>query len=254
MLAHEVAHVAEPRRARADDRGRRWRRRSSSSRASAAGSRARCSTCSGPVAASFVHLLLSPRREFEADRLAAELCESPHGLADALLRLDQASELVVVRGVARRPSRCTRSTRSPRKGSRSCSSRTRRSASACAGCASSTRTGARSCARPSRILARGLVYPGLPGEQPAWPMMALPSTVGQGAFKQQGEPRCSTRPDTRRPSPGSRERRRPSFSGSSRRERRWPSSSGPIPPWPAQTPVSASAGTSHTIAVLRPRG
>jgi heat shock protein HtpX len=48
----------------------------------------------GPVAASFTHLLLSPRREFEADRLAAELCESPHGLADALLGLDQASELV----------------------------------------------------------------------------------------------------------------------------------------------------------------
>lgn len=48
----------------------------------------------GPVAASFVHLLLSPKREFEADRLAARLCESPHGLADALLRLDQASELV----------------------------------------------------------------------------------------------------------------------------------------------------------------
>ena len=48
----------------------------------------------GPVAASFVHMLLSPRREFEADRLAADLCESPHGLADALLRLEQASELV----------------------------------------------------------------------------------------------------------------------------------------------------------------
>jgi heat shock protein HtpX len=48
----------------------------------------------GPVAASFVHLLLSPRREFEADRLAASLCESPHGLADALLRLEQASGLV----------------------------------------------------------------------------------------------------------------------------------------------------------------
>jgi heat shock protein HtpX len=48
----------------------------------------------GPVAASFVHLLLSPRREFEADRLAAELCESPHGLGDALIRLEQASELV----------------------------------------------------------------------------------------------------------------------------------------------------------------
>jgi heat shock protein HtpX len=51
----------------------------------------------GPVAASFVHLLLSPRREFEADRLAAELCESPHGLADALVRLEQASELVEFR-------------------------------------------------------------------------------------------------------------------------------------------------------------
>ncbi len=51
----------------------------------------------GPVAASFVHLLLSPRREFEADRLAAELCDSPHGLADALARLEQASELVEFR-------------------------------------------------------------------------------------------------------------------------------------------------------------
>jgi heat shock protein HtpX len=51
----------------------------------------------GPLAASFTHLLLSPRREFEADRLAAGLCESPHGLADALLRLDQASELVEFR-------------------------------------------------------------------------------------------------------------------------------------------------------------
>jgi len=48
----------------------------------------------GPVAAAFVHVLLSAKREFEADRLAAELCESPHGLADALVRLDQASELV----------------------------------------------------------------------------------------------------------------------------------------------------------------
>lgn len=47
----------------------------------------------GPVAAAFVHLLLSPKREFEADRLAARLCDSPHGLADALLRLDRAMEL-----------------------------------------------------------------------------------------------------------------------------------------------------------------
>jgi heat shock protein HtpX len=48
----------------------------------------------GPVAAAFVHVLISPKREFEADRRAAELCGSPHGLADALLRLEQAAELV----------------------------------------------------------------------------------------------------------------------------------------------------------------
>jgi heat shock protein HtpX len=48
----------------------------------------------GPVAAACVHLLLSPKREFEADRAAAEICGSPHGLADALLRLEQAAELV----------------------------------------------------------------------------------------------------------------------------------------------------------------
>lgn len=48
----------------------------------------------GPVAAAFVHLLLSPRREFAADRFAADLCKSPHGLADALIRLEQAMELV----------------------------------------------------------------------------------------------------------------------------------------------------------------
>lgn len=48
----------------------------------------------GPIAAAFVHLLLSPKREFAADAFAARICESPHGLADALLRLEQASELV----------------------------------------------------------------------------------------------------------------------------------------------------------------
>jgi heat shock protein HtpX len=48
----------------------------------------------GPVAAACVHLLLSPKREFEADRAAAEICASPHGLGDALLRLEQAAELV----------------------------------------------------------------------------------------------------------------------------------------------------------------
>src|ERR1700704_1448145 len=48
----------------------------------------------GPVAAAFVHLLLSQKREFEADRFAAEGCDSPHGLADALVRLEQAMQLV----------------------------------------------------------------------------------------------------------------------------------------------------------------
>lgn len=50
-----------------------------------------------PVAAAFLHLLLSPRRELDADRLAAEICGSPHGLADALIRLEQAAELVEFR-------------------------------------------------------------------------------------------------------------------------------------------------------------
>jgi heat shock protein HtpX len=48
----------------------------------------------GPVAAACVHALLSQKREFHADRFAAELCDSPHGLADALVRLEAAMELV----------------------------------------------------------------------------------------------------------------------------------------------------------------
>lgn len=48
----------------------------------------------GPIAAAFVHLVLSPNREYAADRVAAATCGSPYGLADGLLRLDGASELV----------------------------------------------------------------------------------------------------------------------------------------------------------------
>jgi heat shock protein HtpX len=48
----------------------------------------------GPLAAALVHLFLSPKREFLADAAAAELCGSPHGLADALIRLEQTGELV----------------------------------------------------------------------------------------------------------------------------------------------------------------
>jgi heat shock protein HtpX len=51
----------------------------------------------GPVAAAIEHVLLSPKRELGADRAAAALCGSPHGLADALIRLEQAGELVEFR-------------------------------------------------------------------------------------------------------------------------------------------------------------
>jgi heat shock protein HtpX len=47
-----------------------------------------------PVAAAFVHLLLSARRELDADALAARATGGAHDLADALLRLDHASDLV----------------------------------------------------------------------------------------------------------------------------------------------------------------
>jgi heat shock protein HtpX len=48
----------------------------------------------GPVAASIVQVFLSPRREFAADLRAAEICGSPHPVADALVRIEQAMELV----------------------------------------------------------------------------------------------------------------------------------------------------------------
>lgn len=47
-----------------------------------------------PIAAAVVHVLLSPQRELEADALAARATGRAHDLADALLRLDRASEQV----------------------------------------------------------------------------------------------------------------------------------------------------------------
>jgi len=47
----------------------------------------------GPIAAAFTHAMLSPRREYAADRDAATVCD-PHDVADALIRLDRSSELV----------------------------------------------------------------------------------------------------------------------------------------------------------------
>ena len=49
----------------------------------------------GPIAASFVAVFLSPRRVHAADRFAAQVCETPHGLADALVRIEAAQELVL---------------------------------------------------------------------------------------------------------------------------------------------------------------
>ncbi len=51
----------------------------------------------GPVTASIVQALVSPKRELAADEFAARVCGSPHGLADALIRLEQAQELVSFR-------------------------------------------------------------------------------------------------------------------------------------------------------------
>ena len=47
-----------------------------------------------PIGSAFVHVLLSPKRELDADELAARSTGAGHDLADALTRLDQAAELV----------------------------------------------------------------------------------------------------------------------------------------------------------------
>ena len=55
----------------------------------------------GPVAASIVQVFLSPKRELAADLRAAGICGSPHPLADALVRIEQAEELVRFQGEPR---------------------------------------------------------------------------------------------------------------------------------------------------------
>jgi len=47
-----------------------------------------------PIASAFVNVLLAPARELAADQLAAQTTDGAHDLADALLRLDRASELI----------------------------------------------------------------------------------------------------------------------------------------------------------------
>ena len=94
VLAHEVAHVAR----RDVDRPDRGRARGGDARRAHA--HRRLPAARAPVRPrlpwrprSSISCFRS-RRELQADRVAAELCESPHGLADALLRLDLAGELV----------------------------------------------------------------------------------------------------------------------------------------------------------------
>lgn len=50
-----------------------------------------------PIASAFTHVLLSPKRDLAADALAAGVVD-PDDLADALLRLDRAGDLVVYEG------------------------------------------------------------------------------------------------------------------------------------------------------------
>jgi heat shock protein HtpX len=47
-----------------------------------------------PIGAAFVHLMLSPKRELQSDAFAATATGGAHDLADALMRLDRASELI----------------------------------------------------------------------------------------------------------------------------------------------------------------
>ena len=91
----------------------------------------------GPIAAACVHVLLSPKREFEADRARRRALRLA---ARARRRADPARAGGGARRVPGEPgdrAALARSTHSSRKGSRRSSSRIRRSRSACAGCAGS---------------------------------------------------------------------------------------------------------------------
>ena len=80
----------------------------------------------GPIAAAFVHLLLSPKRELAADRVAAGICGSAKGSPTPCCASTTPATSSRSRR-ARRPSRSTPSIRSPRRGWPRCSSPTRRS-------------------------------------------------------------------------------------------------------------------------------
>ena len=80
-----------------------------------------------PISAAFVHVLLSPKRELHADALAARATGAAHDLADALMRLDRAAELVeFAASPATEPLYTVDPVRAAR-ASHGCSRRTRRS-------------------------------------------------------------------------------------------------------------------------------
>ena len=138
----------------------------------------------GPVASATVHVLLSPRRELLADRRAAEICESPHGLANALIRLEQTAELVEVQAS---PATAPLYTVNPfpEHGLPASSPRTLRRPSGSRGCARSTRAGRRLRAATKRTwpetrpAGRSRVRPSRPSSQgcPAAVAGAIRATV-----------------------------------------------------------------------------
>ena len=94
VLAHELAHVRTPRRPRPDLRRDARGPRSSTSRASAAGSSVRSSPSSARSRPR--SCTCCSRRSGSSPPTGSRrgLCGSADGLADALLRLDRASDLV----------------------------------------------------------------------------------------------------------------------------------------------------------------
>ena len=86
-------------------------------------------TILAPIAAAFTHALLSPKRELAADAAAARLVD-PDDLADALVRLDRAAELVEFTAAPTTEPLYTVTPFDHWIGSRACSKRIRRSRSA----------------------------------------------------------------------------------------------------------------------------
>ena len=69
-----------------------------------------------PMAAMLVQMAISRGREYEADRMGAEICGQPHWLASALAKLHAGTQQIhneAARAAIPRPPTCTLPTRSP---------------------------------------------------------------------------------------------------------------------------------------------